>query len=58
MQTKKPDSFESGYDVNLQKFINGLYLQFGHSIPDSYKVLFIRFFTVIICSKCSHHFFF
>lgn len=28
----------------------------GHSIPDSYKLFLIRFFTVIICSKSSHFF--
>ena len=57
MQNKKPDSFESGSLVSLA---SNHYLSFayGHNIPDSYKVLFIRFFTKIICTKCKHNFIF
>ena len=54
-KNKKPDSNESGCPMsNLQNH----YLSFtdGHNFPDSYKVLFIRFFTEIICTKCHHYF--
>jgi hypothetical protein len=30
-------------------------LFFGHTFPDSHKILFIRFFTKIICTKKCHH---
>jgi hypothetical protein len=56
MQTKKPDSFESGL-LRIHCLRNH-YLSFayGHNIPDSHKILFIRFFTEIICTKCKHNF--
>ena len=56
-KNKKPDSCESGFSgVGIKSLL--LYPTFRHSYPDSHRLLLISFFTVIICAKSCHHFFF